>query len=448
MVETKVITKEEYVTLVPPVSTSDYEGLKQSIKEHGGLLIPIILNQDNVVLDGHHILRACMELGIPVSYRIKDFTNRPLDELKYVVAVNLRRRHLDEFQRAEVAIKYDKLYKRIARERYEATQFNSKTAQAAVNKRHKKEAEDFSSSLRGASGEADRSVPEEFSSTNIHNEFQQPVDWQEPARSSQQLADEFGVSHATIERVRTILEQGTPEQIQSMRDKSESGQRPGVRTMYEQVQDNKLKSKLQTEGGGQELKRDNLKLINKDFRTLTRDDIPDESADLVLVPDFPEPRITEDQGFRIYEQLMKSSCDWLKDGGMLAMHVEQRYLPRAICERPPGFIIALFDQAQDGYCWRPVIAYVKGVRDTQPTPSQKNFTDSIGAGQDVYANKQELATEMIKRLSPIGSVVVDPFMGQSNGTVGMAAVCLGRTYIGIERETTQFLSAMIIMYDE
>jgi len=33
-------------------------------------------------------------------------------------------------------------------------------------------------------------------------------------------------------------------------------------------------------------------------------------------------------------------------------------------------------------------------------------------------------------------------MGQSRGVTGMAAMRLGRTYIGIEPETTQFLSAM------
>jgi hypothetical protein len=35
----------------------------------------------------------------------------------YVVNVNLYRRNLNEFQRAEVAIKFDKLYKKIARDR-------------------------------------------------------------------------------------------------------------------------------------------------------------------------------------------------------------------------------------------------------------------------------------------------------------------------------------------
>jgi len=95
MVETKVIVKDKYVNLIPPVSKSDFEMLKNSIKEHGGLLMPITLNQDYVVLDGHHRMRACKELGITASYNIKDFTDKPLEELRYVVAVNLHRRHLE-----------------------------------------------------------------------------------------------------------------------------------------------------------------------------------------------------------------------------------------------------------------------------------------------------------------------------------------------------------------
>jgi transposase-like protein len=120
--------------------------------------------------------------------------------------------------------------------------------------------------------------------------------------TSQELAEQFGVSSSTLDRVRTILEEGTPEQVQSLREKGETGEGPGVRTVYEQVQSEKLKSKLssqqqqQTTDSHAQLRRDNLKLINKEFRTITTEDIPDGSADLVLVLDFPEPRIREDEG--------------------------------------------------------------------------------------------------------------------------------------------------------
>ena len=388
-----------------------------------------------------------------ISYDTKDFTGRPLDELKFVVSANLYRRHLDEFQRAEVAIKYDKLYRKIARERYESTLFDSESAREAAKKRHQKETEDFSSSLRSASGDASGIPPAISTQQAISSPPPQPE-----LKSSQELAKECGVSSSTIERVRTILEQATPEQIQSIRDKSEAGQRPGVRSVFQQVQTDKLKNKLQTNSPMQELRRDNLKLINRDFRTISREDIHDGSVDLVLVLDFPEPRITEDQGFRIYEQLMKASCDWLRDGGMLAMHVEQRYLPRAICEKPSLLqfyhIISISDEAQDRSSimfqeeWQPLIVYVKGVRDTQPATPQKGSTDTVDIRSDVYADEQDFSAEMIKRLSPSGSTIVEPFMGQSKGMTGMAAIHLGRTYIGIERDATQFLFAMNMLYED
>jgi hypothetical protein len=112
-------------------------------KWDSSLLFPIIINQNNVVLDGHHRLRACRELGISISYEMRDFTDKPLEELKFVVSSNLNRRHVDEFQKAHVAIKYDKLYRKISLDRYRSSQFKPDTASKAVSKRHKKEQEEF-----------------------------------------------------------------------------------------------------------------------------------------------------------------------------------------------------------------------------------------------------------------------------------------------------------------
>jgi ParB-like chromosome segregation protein Spo0J len=56
-------TNQEYASLVPQLSTEEYESLKQSIKENG-LWVPIVVNKDGVILDGHHRYKACQELGI------------------------------------------------------------------------------------------------------------------------------------------------------------------------------------------------------------------------------------------------------------------------------------------------------------------------------------------------------------------------------------------------
>ena len=48
---------------LPPLSDSDYEALKGDIATRG-IMVPIEYDQDGNVLDGHHRLRICAELGI------------------------------------------------------------------------------------------------------------------------------------------------------------------------------------------------------------------------------------------------------------------------------------------------------------------------------------------------------------------------------------------------
>lgn len=222
--------------------------------------MPIILNHDYVVLDGHHRLRACKELGLKASYNINDFTGKPLEELRYVVSVNLRRRHLDEFQRAEIALKMDRLARKIAEERKKATLFIHDSATEAINSRHHgKTTEEYGSSIRLASPEADR-IEDEGEGTFF-------------GKSSEELGKFAGVSHGTIERVRTILKEGSEEQIESLRHKSEQGGggsgsgSPGIRTVYAQVQSEKLKTKLEaTQKQHPTVARhDNLKLSTRTF---------------------------------------------------------------------------------------------------------------------------------------------------------------------------------------
>ena len=128
--------KEEYINLMPPVTASEYETLKHSIKEEGRLLLPIVLNQDNVILDGHHRFKACQELGIPIRIDKKDFTGRPLDEMMYVVNVNLYRRSLNDFQRVEVGIRVEELRRKLGQQQQKASRFTSETSQEAHRQRY------------------------------------------------------------------------------------------------------------------------------------------------------------------------------------------------------------------------------------------------------------------------------------------------------------------------
>ena len=75
-----LIINSEYVSLVRQLSTQEYESLKRSIKENGQYL-PIIVNSRNVVLDGHHRLRICRELGIKPIISVKNFEDLEHEKL-------------------------------------------------------------------------------------------------------------------------------------------------------------------------------------------------------------------------------------------------------------------------------------------------------------------------------------------------------------------------------
>lgn len=87
----------EYEAMMPPLSESEYQALRESISENG-LYHPVIVNEDGIVLDGHHRLKACKELGIEPEYKIRKFG----DQDRFIVESNLTRRHLNGFQKIEM----------------------------------------------------------------------------------------------------------------------------------------------------------------------------------------------------------------------------------------------------------------------------------------------------------------------------------------------------------
>ena len=104
---------EEYSALIPKLSTSDFESLKCSIKDYGQHM-PITVNSKGVILDGYHRFKACNELGKEPQISARDFEDK-LEERLFVIECNLKRRHLNGFQRAELALKSKPILEEIAK---------------------------------------------------------------------------------------------------------------------------------------------------------------------------------------------------------------------------------------------------------------------------------------------------------------------------------------------
>jgi ParB-like chromosome segregation protein Spo0J len=162
-------TNQEYASLVPQLSTEEYESLKQSIKENG-LWVPIVVNKDGVILDGHHRYKACQELGIKEPYKTvtkEDFPDKPHEKM-FVIDCNLTRRQLNNFQRTELALKSKSILEEIVKQ----------------NESH--------------GGKGDRNLT--------------PL-----GRVDEQIAQRAGVSRDTVRKVEKIAEKASEEVKQSLR---------------------------------------------------------------------------------------------------------------------------------------------------------------------------------------------------------------------------------------
>ena len=71
-----------------------------------------------MILDGHHRFQICNELGIEAKFEVKEFPNALLEK-KFVIESNLRRRHLNRFQRAKLVLPLLEIEKELARGRQE-----------------------------------------------------------------------------------------------------------------------------------------------------------------------------------------------------------------------------------------------------------------------------------------------------------------------------------------
>ena len=100
----------EVASLFPLLSGSAFSDLVVDIRQ-SGLLEPIVVDSEGRILDGRNRYRACLEAGVEPRF-VEWKGDGPLIELS--LRLNLRRRHLNESQRAMVAARLAKFMERAA----------------------------------------------------------------------------------------------------------------------------------------------------------------------------------------------------------------------------------------------------------------------------------------------------------------------------------------------
>jgi len=106
----------EYKALVPRPTKEEYKTLEQNIIEKGEATEPIIINEKDVILDGHTRYEICSKHGLFFRTDMRQFDSE-LDEKIYVIEANIMRRHLDYLQKSELAENLEPLYAEKAKQR-------------------------------------------------------------------------------------------------------------------------------------------------------------------------------------------------------------------------------------------------------------------------------------------------------------------------------------------
>lgn len=91
-----------YAKLFPMLSDEELEGLADDIRANG-LRNAIVVDADDRIIDGRNRYRACQMAGVEPTIEAMSLDDREI--LAFVISTNLKRRHLSESQRADIAAK-------------------------------------------------------------------------------------------------------------------------------------------------------------------------------------------------------------------------------------------------------------------------------------------------------------------------------------------------------
>jgi hypothetical protein len=170
--------------LFPLLEGEALQELAESIRRNG-LLEPVPLHEGKII-DGRNRLRACEIAG--VEPRFSDWTGDG-DPSEWIFATNLQRRHINQSQRALIALELKKFYETQARAREWAGKAPSKAAPTTEVK---------------ASTEDDAAPPVEAEAG-----FK--------GKASEQAARAAGVSARSIERAEQLVAAAAPELVDAVR---------------------------------------------------------------------------------------------------------------------------------------------------------------------------------------------------------------------------------------
>lgn len=365
--------------LFRPLEDERFQALKDDIAKRG-VLVPVEVDEDGRVLDGHHRLRAVRELqaeGVdvedPATITRTGWSDQ--DKRDHVRKINLLRRQLGPVEWAQ--------------------QFRAMAEERGVR---------LGSGKGDPTGKAD-TVSALAGEVGVHPRT---------ARRRMQLADELSDHEDLAEKV----------------DREEMTAKRARRVAREREAEQRADAEL---ADPTPIHHDaDVRLC--DFRDL---DLEARSADLILTdPPYPSEYLD------CWMDLAEAASSWLRDGGLLVAMAGQWLLPEYINALAAwldyewcGAVVlpGAHNQVHPIKVRnrvKPLLFYSNG--GYQPSGWIEDLHTSEGRDKDAHDWQQSVGTfaYYVRELTSPGDLVVDPFLGA--GTTAQAAVDTGRRFVGCD----------------
>jgi 16S rRNA G966 N2-methylase RsmD len=254
-------------------------------------------------------------------------------------------------------------------------------------------------------------------------------------RTSEIIAQKVGVSRRTYERGKKVKQNSSEETKKKLRSGKGS-----IKKEYDKIRKEEKKQEALAQPPVISLPQ-NVELHHADFVSYCEDNIPTNSVDMI----YTDPPYGED-AVHYYSSLAKTAVRILKNGGNLVTFTGQYALPEVLRALSSTgltyywtFAVIHSGNTQAIHprkilCnWKPMLWFVKG----DCTNALEYIDDHIvsekpNKTEHKWAQSFVEAEHVIKSLTVENQIVLDLMMG--SGTTGIAALKLGRKFIGIDIE--------------
>jgi len=397
--------------LLPPLTCEEYEALKNSIREHG-VLVPVEYDEDGNILDGHHRVKICQELGItewPSFVRVGLSED---EKIERIMMLNIARRHLPKEWKQQKAKKLREqgwIYQRIARVLgVSAPTILNWLENSDINDLSSDNSDNFPTSIIGKDGKHYPATKPQRRPTVL---VDKPKDIERVAKAVETAKDIIPNKRVELKRLERIAREAH------------------VETHKDYVLDETIIEDVQ--------------MYHCDFRELP---IDAGTVDLIFTdPPYPKEYLP------LWSDLAQFAARVLKDGAPLITYIPQFWFPEIIwrlMQHLEYFWLGSLYQPgahniihpyQIRTLSKPLLFLSKG--NYVPRGWLEDTVVSEGRQKDCHEWQQSLgpALHFVEKLTLPGELIVDPFLGA--GTTALAAKQLGRRFIGCDIDANAIAAA-------